>query len=88
MAIERDLDSLKAEVFKIQIAFPPDTQNSTQRNYEGLDILHREQRGNIDILVVRGAEAEERIKAMNPLFYDRLPLTLEEVFLYEIEGSN
>jgi len=88
MAIERDLDSLKAEVHKIQVAFSSGTQDSTllQRNYEGLNILHQEQRGNIDILVVRGEEAVERIKAMNPLLFDRLPLTLEEVFLYE--GSN
>jgi len=82
MGIERDLDDLKADVHKIQVAFPP--ADDHPRDY-GLEILHSEKRGQVELLVVRGAHdiVEAKIKALNPLVYDHLPLTLEEVFVYE-----
>jgi ABC-2 type transport system ATP-binding protein len=83
MGIERDLDDLKADVHKIQVAFPADSSGVFP--IPGLDILHHEKRGGIDLLVIRGAhdEVEAKIKALNPVLYDLLPLTLEEVFVYE-----
>jgi ABC-2 type transport system ATP-binding protein len=115
MGIERDLDDLKADVHKIQVAFSQDTiisalpgcdcsanaaspldatQSTPTRSPSSvtflpleldLDILHHEQRGAVYLLVVRGAhdEVEAKIKALNPILYDHLPLTLEEVFVYE-----
>ncbi|MCL2501251.1 MAG: ABC transporter ATP-binding protein [Defluviitaleaceae bacterium] len=92
MGIERDLDDLKADVHKVQVAFAQDTEGDTgeacgqpNHRFDGLDILHREKRGGVELLVVRGThgEVEAKIKAMNPLLYDHLPLTLEEVFVYE-----
>ena len=108
MGIERDLDDLKADVHKIQVAFKPSQEamsgdeagdvrsgkafnvlreHPPLRPLPGLDleILHRESRGGVELLVVRGKhdEVESKIKALNPLVYDHLPLTLEEVFIYE-----
>ena len=84
MAIERDLDDLKSDVHKIQIAFES-AQDSEQSNSLDLDILHHEKRGSIELLVVRGKEeeVEAKIKSLKPLVYDHLPLTLEEIFIYE-----
>jgi ABC-2 type transport system ATP-binding protein len=81
MGIERDLDDLKADVHKIQVAFA----EAESPCFDTLTILHREKRGGVELLVVRGAheEVEAKIKALNPLLYDHLPLTLEEVFVYE-----
>ena len=83
MVIERDLDDLKSDVHKIQIAF----NNQSQFDFESLnlDILHQENRGSIQLMVVRGKEDEviRQINALSPLLYDRLPLTLEEIFMYE-----
>jgi len=104
MAVERDIDDLKSDVHKIQIALPqisptssgditPDQNNlnsgDSRTQQIGLDILHHEQRGSIEMLVVRGSEAEvsAKIKSLNPLVYDHLPLTLEEIFVYEGGGG-
>ena len=94
MIIERDLDELKSDVHKIQVAF---NTNGSGTNGPGdkephiaLDILHEERRGSIRLLVVRGKEEEVsyRINEHSPLIYDRLPLSLEEIFIYETEGAN
>lgn len=86
MIIERDLDDLKSDVHKIQIALPPD---AVETDFEGLNILHKESRGSVWLLVVRGKEDEvsARIKGLNPLVYDILPLSFEEIFIYETEGE-
>ena len=83
MTIERDLDDLKADVHKVQVAFSAGTDDVDK--YRGLDILHKESRGGVELLVVRGKadEVSERIRTLQPLIYDHLPLTLEEVFIYE-----
>jgi ABC-2 type transport system ATP-binding protein len=86
MVIERDLDDLKSDVHKIQVAFPAEYN---ARDFSGLTVLRRETRGSIELLVVRGKgeEVSTKIKAMQPLLYDNLPLTLEEIFIYETEGA-
>ena len=83
MAIERDLDDLKTDVHKIQVAFEPGTE--PLQSSPGLTILHRETRGTVELLVIRGSDDEvtAKIKALSPLIYDHLPLTLEEIFIYE-----
>jgi len=95
MIIERDLDDLKSDVHKIQVVFPErgnNDENAVNANpynpYEGLTILYQEKRGTVELLVVRGKEEDisAKIKAYNPLVYDQLPLTLEEIFIYETEG--
>jgi ABC-2 type transport system ATP-binding protein len=86
MIVERDLGDLRTNVHKIQVAF---TQDFLLNNfpYDALDVLHMEELGSTDILVVRGKEEEieQHIKGFNPLVYDHLPMTLEEIFIYETE---
>jgi len=86
MVIERDLDDLKSDVHKVQLAF---ADADFDLSSLGLQILHEESRGSIKMLVVRGAEDEviQRIVGKNPVIFDRLPLTLEEIFVYETEGA-
>ena len=82
MAIERELDDLKSDVHKIQLAF---AQNTDTSPLEELTILHQETRGSVILLVVRGKEDEitTKIRSLSPLVYDHIPLTLEEIFTYE-----
>ena len=59
---------------------------SARRRPAGPDLERaRESRGAVDLLVIRGNadEVSAKIKALNPLIYDHLPLTLEEIFIYE-----
>lgn len=57
---------------------------------EGLEILHESESGKLKTLVVRGtAEAvTARVQASNPTYFDVLPLSLEEIFIYELGGAN
>ncbi|MDR3295347.1 MAG: ABC transporter ATP-binding protein [Clostridiales Family XIII bacterium] len=88
MLIERDLDELKSDIHKVQAAFAEDVP--AEGRYEGLRVLHKESRGVVDLLIVRNPkeEVERVIGGKSPLIFDLLPLSLEEIFIYEIGGGN
>ena len=88
MKIERDLDELKSDINKIQVAFGDDVD--PKEGYEGLNIVHRETRGKVDLLIIRN-DSEQIRKALSeyhPILFDVLPLTLEEIFIYELGGEH
>lgn len=84
MLIEKDLDDLKADTHKIQVAFR-DERHEIPISAK-LQILHQERRGSVNLYIVKGDR--ERIKAAfqvyEPYVFDLLPLTLEEIFIYEM----
>ncbi len=81
--MEKELDDLKSDIHKIQIAFK---ENPSQEALEDLNIIHKEERGSVKILVVRGDKyyVLEELKKYSPILLDILPLTLEEIFIYEM----
>lgn len=84
IVFEKELDELKLGIHKVQAAFRPALDPSSLK---GLDILSHDQRGSLLNLVVRG-HAEDILRELenfNPLFAETLPLTLEEVFIHELE---
>lgn len=84
MLIEKDLDHLKADTHKIQVAFRDERHEIPLA--AKLQILHQERRGSVNLYIVRGDR--ERITAAfqvyEPFVFDLLPLTLEEIFIYEM----
>ena len=44
--------------------------------------------GRLHTLILRGSaqEATARLASLNPLYMDAVPLTLEEIFIYELGG--
>ena len=86
MVLEKELDDLRGDVHKVQVAFDGDKDAL----YSQLNILHKESRGTVDLLIVKNKreELEEKINAVNPVIFDVLPLTLEEIFMYELGGTN
>lgn len=82
LLLQKDLDDLKSDIHKVQIAF----QNNEDDKYKGMDILYKEERGSVTLLIVRGKENEivSQLKKHNPIIFDILPLTLEEIFIYEM----
>ena len=82
---QSDVQDLKTSLFKVQTAF---ASPFTKEKFEGLNILSYTQMGSVCTFILRGdrAETEARIRAMSPLLLDILPLTLEEVFVYEMEA--
>ena len=83
--LERSLEELQGNVVKVQLALPDGNGLP-----EGLDILHQSGSGRLKTLIIRGsaAEIEDRINLASPLFVDTVPLTLEEIFIYELGGAN
>jgi len=86
MMIERDLDELKSDIHKIQVAFKEPKENP----YAGLNVLHKESRGTVDLLIIRNRKdvVENIIAENHPILFDLLPLTLEEIFIYELGGGD
>ncbi|MDC3414523.1 ABC transporter ATP-binding protein [Aquibacillus sp. 3ASR75-11] len=83
--LEKELDDLKSDIHKVQIAFKDGAPTSL---FDQLDILHKEKRGSVLLCIVRGKEEQviQVIKQHKPILYDLLPLTLEEIFIYEMGG--
>lgn len=88
MVLEKDYDLLRGDLNKVQVSFGSKVLPSDP--YEGLRILHKESRGTVDLLVVNGnrEEVEQHLKAFEPVILDTLPLTLEEIFIYELGGDD
>lgn len=85
IVFESDIQNLKTSLFKVQTAF---AEPFTREKFSGIEILSYTQMGSVCSLIVRGdkAETEAQIRAMEPLLLDMLPLSLEEVFIYEMEA--
>ncbi|KAF1085022.1 ABC transporter ATP-binding protein YtrB [Sporotomaculum syntrophicum] len=83
--VEKDLDALKSDIHKIQVAFQGDLPASIFGNKH---VLYQEKRGSVLLFIIRGKK-EEIIKdsyQYQPVLLDILPLTLEEIFIYEMGG--
>jgi ABC-2 type transport system ATP-binding protein len=85
VVLESDVGNLKTSLFKIQVAFPQEYDHSL---FDGLELVHFTKRGSVSNLIVRGDRKEtvERLRVLQPTVLDALPLTLEEVFTYEMEA--
>lgn len=82
----KDLDEMKLGIHKVQLVSGDGTENP-ETLFSGLEIIKKEQRGKLYTLTVRGTkeETEEKVKAAAPIFYELLPLSLEEIFISETE---
>jgi len=109
MLVESELDELKSNLHKVQIAFS-NSENfedyfqqlkKSENNFANIQILHHERRGQVFLLIIRGKEEQiDEIMQFSPLensensktqklpiiLYDKLSLTLEEIFTYEYES--
>lgn len=85
IVLEKELNDVKGEVHKLQIAFKGDTPQGFK---DKLDILHHSSFGSVQTYIVRATAGEITALAQeyNPLIWDILPLTLEEIFIYELGG--
>lgn len=85
LVLESDIQNLKTSQFKIQIAFREEYDKS---KFNALDLVHFTKHGSVANLIVRGTQEEtlDILRPMNPALLEVLPLTLEEVFTYEMEA--
>ncbi|MBQ2634236.1 MAG: ABC transporter ATP-binding protein [Oscillospiraceae bacterium] len=84
LLLERSLSELQENLVKLQLALPDERPLP-----EDLNILHRSAAGRLQTLIVRGRREAvmERLQALQPLFLEAAPLNLEEIFIYELGGT-
>lgn len=82
--LSKDLDDMKLNIHKIQCVLKPGMK---AEEIEGLDRIKVEYRGSLATITVRGRreEVEGAMRACEPLFYELIPLSLEEIFISETE---
>lgn len=82
---ESDVENLKTSLFKVQVAYDYDYEKNL---FDGIEMLDFVKRGRVANFIVRGEKERtlESLHALHPILVDILPLSLEEVFVYEMEA--
>lgn len=86
VVLERSLNELQNTVSKIQIAL----DHGVPKLSEAFEILHMSNMGRVYTIIIKGdaQEAKKELAEQQPLLIDVLPLTLEEIFIYEMGGAD
>ncbi|MDR0596828.1 MAG: ABC transporter ATP-binding protein [Clostridiales Family XIII bacterium] len=89
MKLERELDDLTSDTHKLQVSFG-DASKKPSGVYDALDVRQFSSIGSVDHLIVKGGrESLVRWRDENrPLIFDMVPMSLEEVFIYELGGDS
>ena len=85
--IERSLTDLQENLVKMQVVFQ---ERELPQLPADLEVLHVSQVGRIHTLIVRGnaTDVTNRLAVYAPILLEALPLTLEEIFIYELGGED
>ena len=84
--LERSLEQLQDNMVKLQVVF----KDGSDQVPPDLPVLHASRVGRIHTLIMRmnAKEATERLAVYEPMLVDAIPLTLEEIFIYELGGAD
>lgn len=85
LLLQRSLSELQDNAVKVQTVLRPNTELP-----ERLNILHESAVGKVRTLIVRGSREDiaSAMDSVEPVFYDMVPLSLEEIFVYELGGMD
>lgn len=85
LVFERDINDLKTSLFKVQIALSCEYDKTA---FDGIDILSFSKKGSVSNMIIRGDREQTvaKLKTLMPMLLDILPLSLEEVFTYEMSA--
>ncbi len=85
LLLERSLSELQDNITKVQMAL-----KEPRPLPQGLDLVHESVSGRLHTLILRGDSREilSRLQELEPLYMDALPLSLEEIFIYELGGND
>lgn len=93
IVFSRDIDDIKGSIHKIQVVFNKNEDGSvvkyTEKDFaqEGIEILHYEQSQSICFIIAKGDidAIKASLLSKHPMLTEVIPLTLEEIFIYELE---
>lgn len=82
--LSKDLETMKCNIQKVQCALPEEEDKKLEKMF---DILQFNRRGKLVTMTVRGSEEQvmAKISTLKPVFYECIPLSLEEIFISETE---
>jgi len=82
---ESDIDSIKTNMYKVQISLKNDFSKDS---FNELEIINFKKVGSVATLIIddKKGNSKKKLEKLNPVILDYLPLTLEEVFIYEMEA--
>lgn len=82
---ESDIDTIKTNMYKVQISLKKDFDKETFKDF---DVVSFKKQGSIATIIIKDKDGKSRkkLEKMNPVILDYLNLTLEEVFIYEMEA--
>ncbi|MBQ2798040.1 MAG: ABC transporter ATP-binding protein [Ruminiclostridium sp.] len=85
----RELDSVKGNIHKVQTSFPEEVSKEDFADIDNIEILSLKSSGSVTALVVKGSteDIEKAMEGKNARFCDIIPLSLEEIFIYEMKGA-
>ena len=87
LLLEHSLSELQDYTVKLQLAFEGAELPELPQE---IKVLHHAQTGRVHTLICRGSaeELEQQLAALHPIFIDAVPLSLEEIFIYELGGED
>ncbi len=87
LLFESELDDMRTGMTKVQISYEKERADAAEAKLAALSPLLLERRGSLFTLILRGPEPvhEAGLRATGPLFYESIPMTLDEIFTIEME---
>lgn len=82
---ESDIDSIKTNMYKVQISLDKDFSKDS---FKDIEVINFKKVGSVATLIIndKDKDSKKKLEKLKPLILDYLPLTLEEVFIYEMEA--
>ena len=82
---ESDIDAIKTNMYKVQISLKNDF---SEKSFKDIEIMNFKKVGSVATIIIndKNGVAKKKLEKLNPVILDFLPLTLEEVFIYEMEA--
>ena len=82
---ESDIDSIKTNMYKVQISLKNDF---SEDSFKKINIINFKKVGSVATIIIddKKGNSKKELEKLNPVILDYLPLTLEEVFIYEMEA--
>lgn len=86
LVLDSDVLDLKTHKFKVQVAFKEEFDKT---KFDGFEIINFVKQGSVANIIINGNKDEvyDKLSSLNPILLEILPLTLEEVFIYEMENQ-